>query len=961
MVKYLMKVPLTTQQTLQINGTRISPADRRNDIIKLLETANLTKQQTIALRNELDGIIFKNTAKDPKTGVILDTSASNLTTNVDERGYTLASLDSEGNPRRSKDGTVATYPTDINDPVYMVTANDPATMAENRKAYEKHPQKDKIDDVLKVMGDIRETTKQLNKLGNHWTPPVDNYANFYGWQHYVPMKGLEKGKAPKGSYNDIIEEKLDYEKMRGREHQDADYAMFGRVSVSNNPVLQLVSDSVRSAMRAGSVDVSLAIKNALARDEKKNPNGTGLIKGYVKATIPFTDRDNEDLKRAKAENTILHHNPDGSIDILVVDDKVMLHAIRRTYDDTNPLVDIANRVTSGLGQLHTRYNYQFAPLNFVRDALTNAFTIGADMGPAKAAAFLREVSTRVVAGNGLYKAMRVATLYGTGKAEDRAQLNQLAAKDSYIKDMLDYIETGGMVSYIQGISLKSNFQRLHKEIGRSGIMKTKEQLEQFLDIWNDMFEIASRSAAFAVVKQDIMTKRKISEATATPERVLEVNQEAAAYVKNLANFEQVGDLGRGLGALYMFIRPAATGAVRAIEAIAPAFTFNIDALVNSMPESIKGNPEAKAKFIESYKERQKNARVMAASLFALGAVAYLMAMMTSDDDELGRNAVATDNMQQWTRFARFHIPRSITRAMGIQEPVILQMPWGFGLGAFAASGAQMMSVVAGSGQSMGDALANIFTQISLDSFVPIPVSRMPVKEMPLEFVLDSVAPSAVRPLLEFALNKNGLGQDIYNDRNRRMGDAYTAGDKIPQMYKDAAAYFAERSNGKFDISPNSLYFLANSYMDGPFRILEGLTGIYSVSSGAKGFNPKTDLPLMGSFFGAKSNVDSREFTAIERKIQEKERILKMFDTQQMRPEVAARYRAENPLDATIVEMYNQQVGGELNQLRQKANEVRRMSELSQGDRKAWLDIITLQQNIIKRRMIETFKVYGVEP
>jgi len=962
MIKYLMMVPLTTEQTLQINGTRISPADRRNDIIKLLEgTPNLTKQQALALRNELDGIVFKNTAKDPKTGLILDTSESNLTKNVDSRGYTVASLDSEGNPRKNKKGEVAEFSTDINSEAYVVTSNSPEAMAKNREDYEKHPQKEKIDDVLKIMGDIRDATKELNKLGNHWTPPVNNYANFYDWKHYVPMKGLEKGKAPKNSYQEIIEEKLDYERIRGKEHQDIDFKMYGRASVSNNPVLQLVADSVRSAMRAGSVDVSLAIKNSLKNDPEKNPNGTGLIKGYVKAHIPFTDRNNEELQKAKAEKTLLHHNPDGSIDVLVIDDDVMLHAIRRTYDDTNPLVDIANNITSGLGQLHTRYNYQFAPLNFVRDALTNAFTIGADMGPAKAAAFLREVSTRVVAGNGLYKAMRVATLYGTGKAEDRAQLNQLAAKDSYIRDMLDYIETGGMVSYIQGISLKSNFQRLHKEIGRSGIMKKKEQLEQFLDIWNDMFEIASRSAAFAVVRQNTLTKRGLTEATATPEQMLEVNQEAAAYVKNLANFEQVGDLGRGLGALYMFIRPAATGAVRAIEAIAPAFTFNIDALVDSLPESIKGNAAARETFIKNFKERQKNARIMATGLTALGAVAYLMALMTSDDDELGRNAVATDNMQQWTRFARFHIPRSITRAMGIQEPVILQMPWGFGLGAFAASGAQMMSVVAGSGQSLGDAMANIFTQISLDSFIPIPVSRMPVKEMPLEFVLDSVAPSAVRPLLEFALNKNGLGQDIYNDRNRRMGDAYTAGDKIPEMYKDASAYFAEKSNGKFDISPNSLYFLANSYMDGPFRIAEGLTGIYALGSGAKGFNPKTDLPLMGSFFGARSNVDSREFTAIERKIQEKERILKMFDTQQMKPEIAARYRAENPLDETIVQMYNSQVGGELNQLRQRANEVRRMSELSQGDRKAWLDTLTLQQNIIKRRMIETFKAYGVEP
>jgi hypothetical protein len=367
-----------------------------------------------------------------------------------------------------------------------------------------------------------------------------------------------------------------------------------------------------------------------------------------------------------------------------------------------------------------------------------------------------------------------------------------------------------------------------------------------------------------------------TEADMTGDQLRAINEEAAAYVKNLANFEQVGDLGRGLGALYMFIRPAATGAVRAIEAVAPAFILDVDKYINQMPNSgifthttdeegkkTYADPEAIKNFKKTFKERQRNARVMLTSLTTLGYLSYVMAMMMSDDDELGRNTVATDNMQQWTRYARFHIPKSITDMVGIKEPVIFQMPWGFGPSAFAAAGAQMAAVIHGADHSLKDALSNIFLQIALDSFMPIPVSRMPPTEMPLEFMLDSIAPSIARPALEFALNKNGLGQDIYNDRSRRMGDAYTAGDKIPEMYKDVSQFVADTTLGKMDISPNSLYFLANSYMDGPFRILEGITGIHSVGVGQKGFNPKTDLPLMGSFFGARANVVSREFTIVQ--------------------------------------------------------------------------------------------------
>jgi hypothetical protein len=343
-------------------------------------------------------------------------------------------------------------------------------------------------------------------------------------------------------------------------------------------------------------------------------------------------------------------------------------------------------------------------------------------------------------------------------------------------------------------------------------------------------------------------------------------------------------------------------------------------------------------------------------------MAYAMAYMTADDDEFGRNAVSTDNMDQWTRYARFHIPSKITEAMGIKDPVVFQIPWGFGMGAFAAAGAQIAAMTAGH-VPVTKALSNIFTSISLDSFVPIPISKMPATEMPLEFFLDSIAPSVARPLLEFALNKNGLGQAIYNDQNRRMGDAYTGGDKIPELYKDVSKGLAESSigwpTGVIDVTPNTLYFLSNSYIDGIGRVFETAYGMPDIVKGDKSFNPKTDLPLMGSFFGAKSNFDSREFTAVENKIKDMERKINMFD--KANPVAAAQYDAKHPFDRVLVDMYNKQLNQELNDLRAEAKKIRLMPGLTPDTRSAMLKIVILQQNLAKRQMIEQFKAYGVEP
>ena len=230
--------------------------------------------------------------------------------------------------------------------------------------------------------------------------------------------------------------------------------------------------------------------------------------------------------------------------------------------------------------------------------------------------------------------------------------------------------------------------------------------------------------------------------------------------------------------------------------------------------------------------------------------------------------------------------------------------------------------------------------------------------MPLEFLLDSIAPSIARPMLEFALNKNGMGQAIYNDQNRRMGDAYTGGDKIPELYKDVSRWFAQSTTGDVDISPNTLYFLSNSYADGVGRILETAYGMPDIVKGEKNFNPKTDLPLMGSFFGAQSNVDSREFTSIENKIKDMERKINMFDKAD--PITSMKYDMKHPFDRMLVEAYNKQLNSQLNPLRAQAKQIRLM-QMSPSARDSMLKIVNFQENLVKRNMIEQFKAFGVEP
>jgi hypothetical protein len=432
-------------------------------------------------------------------------------------------------------------------------------------------------------------------------------------------------------------------------------------------------------------------------------------------------------------------------------------------------------------------------------------------------------------------------------------------------------------------------------------------------------------------------------------------EEAAAFTLNLANFSQQGEWGKVMGAFYMFSKPSATGAVRALESVLPAFT-SVKRAMQDLPPVIANNPTAKAKYEETFRIRKRNASFMTGSLIAMGGGLFALSMMGAPDDEWERNAALTDNMEQWSRYARFHIPNEVSERLGLGKDVVFQIPWGFGPGAFAASGAQFAAMLAGTITPI-EAASNIAFTIMTDAFLPLPMSKIPFVDNKVMWVLDSVAPTVIRPFIEWVANINGVGQAINSASQRRMGDAYTGGDRIPEIYKDVADGLYESTHGAFDISPNTMYFFTNSYLDGVAKIAELMYSWTNLGKGEKEFNPKTDLPLFGSFFGAKTNVDSREYGKIEQKIKEIDKRLVTLDKRN--PALYAEFVAENPLYPSIVEQY-QSAQGELNEMRQRATEIRNNKYLAIKDRDALLKLVILEQNMLKYRLVQDFKAMGLE-
>jgi hypothetical protein len=907
-VKYIKTVPLNdTDKLWNSGGVWYTPKTAREMILERLASPSKDMAAAVAeakqLRKQLDALVDNR---------------------VNWAKFT-------GSAKNPKPTTPEMF--DIDSNRYNVVGDLSLVEYKTLKAFYENPKSKynlaKMKAVMAEINKLQEISKQLNSEANYWSQAVNKVAAFYNYQHYVPFKGR-----PGLTGISKEDEDLDYgnSKRLGADLTDQQSPFYGRKSDSENPILQSLADASRAALRLGRKELTLSIKNAV---------NDGMLEGSAKVNIPFEDRylKSDALKAAQGETKILHYEENGSITVISLTNNLQREAIRRTYEESNPLLEKINAVTSLIGQTHTRYSLPFAPMNFVRDALTNAFTLGAKFGPHKSMQLITEVSK--LASTKMATSAKIAYYLANNKIAELNALEQ-SDKSGYVKDAIEYLKAGGRVSYIQGLAARGQLAEISKEVGRSGILKSKDQVEKVFDYWTDTFELTSRVATYRVLKQTYLAENKAKKMSAA-DALEDAQQRATVDSKNLANFEQVGRYGKIAGSMFMFFRPAATGAVQAIEAVKPYFGFNEEAFTAKATAAGATKAEIAAAVAKA-KKQTSTTRQMVNGLLGFGAITYLAAFMMADDDDQKRNRVATDDSSRWSHYARFFIP-------GMETP--FQIPWGFGLGAFAATGAQVLAASMGN-SSVKEMLSNT-VQLGLDSFLPIPVSRMSLLDDPAAWAMDSAMPSALRPFLEYVMNKDALGRDIYNNRQTRAGNAYTGGDNIPEIFKSAAHSLFDATKGAVDVSPNTLYFWASNYVDGLSKVISTGYGLKLLASGEKDFNPKTDTILFDSFFGAPSNVDAKEFTSVENQIKNLERRL---NTLKQDPPLYASFVAENPTSQYVVDFYNKQVGGNLNKIRKMVNDIRLMRNITPKERTDMIKNLMPAENILKRSLIDVFKQVG---
>jgi hypothetical protein len=734
---------------------------------------------------------------------------------------------------------------------------------------------------------LNNKTIELNSRGNYSSEYLQNLIAARGWKNYVPLRG-----APTQSETDN-----DYDYYGGSENLSGELtqketAFGGRKSAADNVITRTFAEATKAAARVPRKELTQVIRNLVE---------AGYITGKINNSVTPKEsphsfkgifRNEKGARLPEGPNFIYHYADDGKIDVIEIADADLARAIRKVYQDSNPAVDLLNAFTSGMGQMHTRYNPKFWIKNFIVDTLTNSWVFAAEHG--KGGKYIWTMATDLVENRGTTKAINFMRLYENNKHEE---IKALAEKDSWYKDALEFIKLGGRVDYISGLSSQKQLDRVYKSLGPNKLVRTKEQIDAIIGPLTDGLELAARISSYRTAK--------------TLPEFAGNNKGAAAYSKNLANFEQIGEKGKLLGSVYMFFRPSATGAVRAIDAL------------------------TKGKY-------GKQAAIMSA---AFGFGVYALAMALSDDDEDGRNRIATDDPDRWVRNWRIFIP-------GKEDPV--QIPWGFGLGTIGAAVAQVLMWANGS-QDVFGLIKNLKT-IGAEGFLPLPFSQVDLFEHPVQAALDTVMPSAFRPVLQYAMNIDSLNRSIFTTGYSKYSQMYISGENIPESIKDMSRWLYDSTEGGLPkpiqdlLSPKSIQFWLNNYLSGVYNIAGNLDSVVRATAleGQKDIDVAKATMVLGGFSGTAANYDYRQYRELENEIKKYKSAIDTF--KERNPDKYDEYADKYPGRISAVKYFDKAKNGELKKLQ---SEAKKMDELPPKERQEALKENRKEQNAVLREIIET--------
>ena len=802
--------------------------------------------------------------------------------------------------------------------------------------------KAKRDAFMQLAERIKEANdgiKEVNKENGYVPAQADNIINFMGFKYYKSLK--RKNEKDKSVHKIRDERFLEGERASNDLNKGMEEKFAGGQQTSvNNVIAQTSSDGVVAAMRFGIQAYTQSIVN-LSKDTVEITTEEGKkikqpLADFLKfeKTVTFDDRykltKDEQLKQAiEDKKIILNFKNNGDIDIVRITNKDMEIPLKGHITELNEALQYLARATSGIGQVHTRFSIPFGLTNFQRDFFTN-IPLLIIKNPTAAIPYISNILGQVFRLNFITTWRYVRAMNRNDISYVRKGLKK--PKNSYEHNLASYLTEGGMIAYVRGVSTASQSELLTKEIRKKRSILNTTMLTRVFDAWINTFEIAVRASAAKAVKPKLLKKalqqaKNPKPGTSEYNKIVEkIEGVAAATVKNFANFEQAGTKSAAIASWYMFFKPSMTSAVVNVRAIAPAFTSE-QRYLDTQDQKLLQSPEYKKNALKTFKSERLRARAVVIGGGGLGYGLWTLLGALGDEEE--QKKYKQDNMERWVRNIRIPLswmPKEAKDMLGIEKEGsgddMIQMHWGFGNMGWPAMGVQIASFVDGkfgtennprlpSDFEFRDLFSNM-TNIAMDNFLPLPISRSKLTDDPLFYFLDSVIPSVFKPMYEYTANKDTFGYQITRQRSSTVGGAYGGAMTTEELYVNLAQFINQNTRfnneGAVQIDPNILKFAANSYIDGFARIVSALSESGEITNLE---DAKNRTLIFKQFFTRRVPVERDRYARMTKKLKN----IKMTDEQFALPSEITSvdskgrnyedFKFQNAKIMTKIELYNQ--------------------------------------------------------
>ena len=804
---------------------------------------------------------------------------------------------------------------------------------------------EEIQSVIDAERALREKVNEINFLNGHSGQHFLNAIAFQNRNHYYSLKG----DVNRYDFNPMTGVRL-----RG-ELGNNQAEMGGRTTIADNPLTQTIADSNVALSRYDKkafLDKLLEVAHA---GTLRDSEGKRVLKVLDPVTVG-NRRTYELPEGVNPKSIVLRPNEEGGYDVIQIKNAAWQEAIKGVISVHNPALDLIGKGTRFITAGVTRYNPGFGLMNGMRHFATNFWNIASEYGPVTAMKMATRLATQFAKGSPA-KAAYAAHLVASN---NNAELARLGETDSFYRNIDEWRTKGGRIAFNMAYSNESATKNLVKELRGGMLADTKKAAEHVADVWNNTFEFMNREAAYDTLK------KKFIEQGADPDKVLE---RAAFETKNLLNLQLSGKYSNAMASWFGLFRAEATGAVRQIDAILePLFKTPEDWIRENYGTAhqqktkqdvryILTDSAQREKALSHWQERRKNAFLMTVASLGFGYAAHKMAKAVSETDDEGRNLVGQDDYAQWVRNLR--VPTTILGPLKDKlgpNNKFINIPWGFGAGAFASIGAQLSALEEGDVKPL-EATQHMMSAAK-ESFMPVSLEDWGLfNHNPVGWAIASAAPTPIKPALYLAWNADSYGRQIYNTRIGKYGEAYAGGDYVPEMFKSLSKELFDATDGAVDLNPHTLQFFANNYIQGVANVTQAVVGNYQNLMGEKEFDLKTDVPVFSSLVGRQTDADARNFSDTEQALMKaKTRMSALQGSGNY--DAYARYIENHPTDAYLIKRYDT-VKAKINGINKQLNKAR-ASDMTPKEYREQADALRMMRSLYMKDLNDDFREFREE-